>query len=270
VSSPLLVIDYSTAQSWVSDLTDRLAPATVLKNYQILSKTLNGAVKAGMIPANRTNGIQLPSIEVKEQRFLTAPEINILAQSIDPRYRTLVLTMAYGGLRRGEAFALRRSRVDLMRRRLDVVEATSEVAGTSGVQFGPPKTKAGHRQVPLPRVVVDELIPEIAPMEPDQLVWTSPNGGVLRPSFRSRFWMPAVKRAGLDGLRLHDLRHTAVSLWIHAGAHNKAVATWAGHASVASVIDRYGHLMPDTADPVMAALDAMSTTTDAQVIDLHR
>ena len=118
--------------------------------------------------------------------------------------------------------------------------------------------------------MIDELIPEIAPMVPNQLVWTSPNGGVLRPSFRSRFWMPAVKRAGLDGLRLHDLRHTAVSLRIHAGAHNKAVAKWAGHASVASVIDRYGHLVPGTADPVMAALDATSTSIDAQVIDLHR
>jgi integrase len=70
-----------------------------------------------------------------------------------------VLTMAYGGLRRGEAFALRRSRVDLIRRHVDVAEATREVAGISGVQFGPPKTKAGHGRVPLPRVVIDELIP---------------------------------------------------------------------------------------------------------------
>ena len=109
-------------------------------------------------------------------------------------------------------------------------------------------------------------MPRLAPMEPEQLIWTSPQGDPLRTNFRSRVWLPAVKRAGLDGLRLHDLRHTAVSLWIEAGANPKAVATWAGHSSVSTVFDRYGHLMPGTEDPVMDALDAMDSTPSAQVL----
>ncbi|MCB1272232.1 MAG: hypothetical protein KDB31_12465, partial [Microthrixaceae bacterium] len=57
---------------------------------------------------------------------------------------------------------------------------------------------------------------------------------------------------------IHDLRHTAVALWIAAGASPKEVAVRAGHSSVATVLDRYGHLLPGTEDAVNDALDAMA------------
>jgi integrase len=73
-----------------------------------------------------------------------------------------------------------------------------------------------------------------------------PGGGPLRiPTFRARFWVPATKAAGLQGLRIHDLRHTAVALWIAAGATPKEVAVRAGHTSVSFTLDRYGHLYPE-------------------------
>ena len=46
--------------------------------------------------------------------------------------------------------------------------------------------------------------------------------------------------------------------------------TWAGHSSVQTTIDVYGHLLPGTEDPVMAALDAMQSTNEADVIQLRR
>ena len=49
------------------------------------------------------------------------------------------------------------------------------------------------------------------------------------------------KAAGLQGLRIHDLRHNAVALWIAAGATPKEVTVRAGHASVSFTLDRYGH-----------------------------
>lgn len=68
---------------------------------------------------------------------------------------------------------------------------------------------------------------------------------------------PAVKKAGLDGLRVHDLRHTYVSLMIAAGANPKEVSTWAGHSSVAFTLDRYGHLYEEHGDDVADRLDTM-------------
>src|SRR5436189_3203604 len=63
--------------------------------------------------------------------------------------------------------------------------------------------------------------------------------------------------AGLDGLRIHDLRHTAVALWIAAGANPKEVSVRAGHTSVAFTLDRYGHLFEGHDQELRERLDAM-------------
>ena len=70
-------------------------------------------------------------------------------------------------------------------------------------------------------------------------------------------WRPAITAAGLDGLRIHDLRHTAVALWIAAGANPKEVAARAGHASVSFTLDRYGHLYPEADTALRDRLDAL-------------
>lgn len=59
----------------------------------------------------------------------------------------------------------------------------------------------------------------------------------------------------MTGLRFHDLRHTAVRLWIEDGANPKHVAVRAGHRSVAVVLDRYGHLYPDAAEGLVTRLE---------------
>jgi integrase len=68
---------------------------------------------------------------------------------------------------------------------------------------------------------------------------------------------PATRAAGLDGLRIHDLRHTAVALWIAAGASPKEVAARAGHTSVSFTLDRYGHLYPEADEALRSRLDAL-------------
>ena len=76
-------------------------------------------------------------------------------------------------------------------------------------------------------------------------------------AFRARVWRPATRAASLDGLRIHDLRHTAVALWIAAGANPKEVAARAGHASVSFTLDRYGHLYPEADMALRDRLDAL-------------
>jgi integrase len=127
---------------------------------------------------------------------------------------------------------LRRGRVDLERGTVQVIEIITEPRGH--LHFGPPKTSAGRRMIGLPRFVVEALAERMAaPGKDEDLVFAGPQGGALRVTlFRRRFWLPAVTAAGLDGLRIHDLRHTAAALWIAAGANPKEVAARAGHASV--------------------------------------
>jgi integrase len=109
--------------------------------------------------------------------------------------------------------------------------------------------------------VVEELAAHLAtPAPPDAFVFTAPKGGPLRViAFRARMWRPATRTAGLDGLRIHDLRHTAVALWISAGANPKEVAARAGHTSVSFTLDRYGHLYPESDVALRDRLDAIYT-----------
>ena len=255
---PLAAIRQPDVQAWVAELSARgFKPATVVKAYQLLGRTMTAAVNADMVPRSPCRAVRLPRVEREEMRFLNPAEVARLADVIDARYRALVLVAAYGGLRIGELVGLRRRRVDLLRGTVDVAEIVVEVRGE--LYMGPPKTRAGRRIVTLPRSVVEELAEHLGPVgEADAWVFTADKGGVLRPSnFRVKVWLPAIRAAGLAPLRPHDLRHTAVALWIAAGANPKEVSVRAGHTSVAFTIDRYGHLFPGHDEELRDRLDAM-------------
>jgi integrase len=257
-TTPLAAITQPDVQAWVAHLTARgFAPATVIKAYQLLGRTLTAAVNADMIPRSPCRAVRLPKIEREEMRFLDPAEVARLADAIHSRYRALVLLGAYGGLRMGELAGLRRGRVDLLRGTVDVAEIVVEVHGH--LYTGPPKTRAGRRTVGLPRAVVEELAAHMGPVGPaDAYVFTAERGGTLRTSnFCVKVWLPAVRAAGLAPLRPHDLRHTAVALWIAAGANPKEVSVRAGHTSVSFTLDRYGHLFPGHDAELRDRLDAM-------------
>ena len=101
------------------------------------------------------------------------------------------------------------------------------------------------RTVPL----VADLVPIIdrwsAGKEPEAWLFAAPGGGPLRESNwkRSVGWRSAKAAAGLPDVRVHDLRHTAASLWLAAGADPKVVQRVLGHATAAMTMDLYGHLV---------------------------
>ncbi|HKY76896.1 MAG TPA: tyrosine-type recombinase/integrase [Acidimicrobiia bacterium] len=276
-ATALAEIGQLNVRSWVAELTaSGLAPNTVHKAYQVLSKALSAAVDAGSLAVTPCRSIPLPKVQHQEMRFLSSAELAQLAVVIKPRYRALVLVGGYSGLRIGEMAGLRRGRVDVLRSRIEVVEKIVEVRGE--LLAGGPKTRAGRRQVPLPRPVAEELavhLERFAGPEPDALIFAGPDGGALRArQWRARHWVPAVTDAGLAPLRPHDLRHTAVALWIAQGASPKQIAAWAGHTSVSVVLDRYGHLFPGHEDAVMQRLAEGYTPPaprrDADIVTLEQ
>lgn len=265
---PLAAIDHLMIREWVAELAPRRKPATVHKVVGILNKVLVDAVRAGLIASNPAAHVRLPRIEAREMRFLTPEEIGRLADTIDRRYRAAIIVAAFAGLRAGELFGLRAGRVDPLRQQIHVAEIVTHVRGH--LYVGPPKTRAGHRTVPIPKVAAAALSDQLMATGagPDDLLFPAPQGGHVRLElWRRRFWAPAVSAAGLEPLRPHDLRHTAVALWIAAGASPKEIAVRAGHTSVVTVLDRYGHLLPGHEDKVNDALDAMASAARIDVPD---
>ena len=263
-TTPLGKLDRTVLRQWVADLGAEsgsdLAPSTIHRIVQLLNMTVQAAFEDRMILHNPVAKLPLPKIQRKEMRFLTPDEVIRLSSVIEPRYRALVLLGGFCGLRLGEMLGLKWKRVDLTERTVQVAETLVDIGGH--LHFGPPKTNAAIRRVPMPVFVRDELArlagAQANGVEPEGLVLLSPEGLPVRATlFRRRFWAPAVKMAALEPLRIHDLRHTAVSIWVANGGNPKQISALAGHTSVSVVLDRYGHLYPQNDIALMDRLDTL-------------
>jgi len=185
-------LTHSAVQSWVGELTATRSAATVRKVHGVLSLILASAVRDGRLARNPSEGISLPRVATAERTYLTHEQVAGLADASGD-YRLAVLFLAYTGVRFGELAALRVGRLDLMRRRATVAESVTEVSGR-GMVWGTPK---GHerRDVPIPRFLVNDLARHVAGRPADALVFTAPQGRVLRVrNFRRVALDPAAHR----------------------------------------------------------------------------
>lgn len=126
-----------------------LAPASVHQAYRTLNAVMQAAVECDRIVKNPMTAVKPPKVEQVPMRFLTAVEVMRLAGEIGPEYRALVLVAAFCGLRRGELGGLRWADVDMLRRRIDVVQQLDADTGA----VAPLKTKASRRTVTMPGIV---------------------------------------------------------------------------------------------------------------------
>jgi integrase len=263
-STPLGQIDPAAVRVLVAELLAQgLSAATVTKAGQILSKIMDDAVADKRINANPCKGIKLPrDPNPPEMLTIGPPAIAQLADAIDERYRVLVLLGCYGGLRIGELLGLTVAEVDPLRRVVNVKRTLVEVEGHLHVHA--PKTRAGRRSVPIPAAVAEELAAYMIDKHADDILFPAPKGGYVRlAAWRQRIWRPATEAVGLGGFRIHDMRHSAISMWVASGADPRKVATWAGHASVVTVLDRYAHVTPVADDPAIAVLDQLARQAQA-------
>lgn len=255
-------VDRMAVEEWMADLqASGLGPSGVRQARQVLNSMLTLAVDAGYLAANPVDGVRNPRLPETQMLFIDASQVNRLASSIREPYGTLVYLLAYGGLRWGEAAALRRKRCDLTRSRIEVAESLADVGGH--LYFG--RTK-NHRSriVSIPGFLGDlfaEHLDSHVPNDPEALVFTTPNGTPLRNSnFRRQIWYQAVADAELpQGLRIHDLRHTCASLLAAAGANPKAVQAHLGHSSISVTMDRYTHLFPSDVAALVRRLEDIRT-----------
>jgi integrase len=265
-------LDRGTCREFLAGLG--VGAATVEVVHRLLRRVLEDAVADGILDRNPARGLALPRSRPREARFLTPEEVAAIADAVPDRYGALVLVMAYGGLRVGEATALTIRRLDLPRRQIHVVESAYEVEGRWAV--GETKTGRG-RAVVLPSTVAEALalhVERYTDGRPTSLVFTTEHGQPVRASnFRNRIFTPAARAVGIDPPpRVHDLRHTAVALAIRAGAHPKMIQDLAGHSSIKLTMDRYGHLFPAAHEHVAEALDRMARRAAAggEVVPLRR
>ena len=244
-TTPVGRITKVDVQSWLAELhrTD-LSPNSVAKAYRVLKGAMDGAVDAGLI-ARSPCTIRGASTESEDEIQIATPEqVANIAAAVGPRWEAMVYCAAYSGLRWGELAGLRRCDIDFEHDTINVSRKLGEVNGH--LSFGPPKSAAGKRTVGIPSFVARSLAVHVdlyALAGDEGLVFPSSDGQPMRRSnFRRRVWEPAVKQAGAEGLRFHDLRHTAATLAAASGTTLKALMARIGHASARAAL-RYQHVM---------------------------
>lgn len=261
----------SEVQAWVARLTmgdtarrvKPLAPSTAGVVHAILFSILAAAVVDRKIKANPCETTKLPRDERARRVIpITTEQTLAIRDAVPDELRAMVTLAAGTGMRQSELFGLTLDRIDFLRRTVTVDRQLLSVPGR-GAAYGPPKTKASMRTIPLPQIVVDALAEHLSAFPAVEsgrfagLVFHRNGEPWTRQGF-GHIWRPVVKAAGLaPRTGSHALRHYYASLLIRHGESVKTVQARLGHASASETLDTYSHLWPDSEDRTRDAVDSV-------------
>jgi len=242
-------------EGWLRHLGESRSHTTVARARDLLAGIFDDAIEDNRITKNPARGITIKKKPIPDEVFLSHAQVEELAAT--STHPTIVRFLAYTGLRWGEATALRVRNTDLARRRVNVREAVAEVNYQQ--ILGSVKSHE-RRTVAYPDFLDAEVAAVCEGKDPNERLWNSEDGTFLRSGHSYKGWFAgAVKRcmqADPEFRRVtpHDLRHTAASLAISAGANVKVVQRMLGHKSAKVTLDTYAALFPDDLDNVTDAL----------------
>ena len=265
-----------------------LAPPTIKHAYTPLKRVLGRAVADEILATNPAVGVALPTDKSTGRAkprpaFLTEDQVEALARVLDdqPPNGLLVRFMAYTGLRCGELSGLNIGDVKLRTCTSTAPARRPRAAGRSTC----PKTHGSDREVPLPGWLANDLAAYLAAHprrhDPDAPLWPGRHRypdlltyGVLnwdepweRGVFSKAVFKPALARAGLPAtVRLHDLRHTYISILASKGVPAYRIAKYAGHADVHTTLSIYTHLFKtdEAADMELLGRTPAATSCNAR------
>lgn len=253
---PLDRLKATDVERLIKSLRDRgLSDSTVRQTYTVLRAVLDTAVRDGLVARNVAATIKRPKVEAREARYLSRTEIRQLFQAAQGyRNSSLITLLAFTGLRRGEALALKWEDVDLKAGTLRVRGTLARI--NRGLVVTEPKTNRSKRSVSLGPAVVEDLRAHRQEQAEEQLragpawqgegyVFTNEVGGPVDPRNALRSLSAAAKRAGLEDVNLHTLRHSAATAMLTGGVPLPAVSKMLGHSSIAITGDVYAHVTPE-------------------------
>lgn len=204
------------------------APQTILHYMKFLRHVLYATVGKSGIPENPFEKVKLKAIRAGRTRFLSPREEALLYEAIGPTYAPWIRLAILTGMRKSEQFRLRWTDVDLEHGFLTLGETKS---GT--VQY-----------VPLTEEGITILRASDS-WQRSKWVFPSqnPQTHVNVDNFYGRLYLPAVKRAGLEGVTWHTLRHTFASRLAMSGQTPSTIAALLRHSGI-NLVARYAHLDP--------------------------
>ena len=230
-----------------------LSPSTIRNKVMPMRLVSRRAMRDGDIAINPTVGLELPTYRGRRDRVASPSEAAALLAALQPADRAVWATALYGGLRRGELLALRWEDVDFDRGVIRVERSWDAKEGALE-----PKSRAGHRAVPLTPMLREHLLTHaLATGRRAGLVFGRTATTPLSASAVGVRAKKAWTSTGLSPITLHEARHTFASLMIAARVPPKSLSVYMGHSSIVITLDLYGHLLPGDEATSAALLDEL-------------
>lgn len=250
----------SHVEAWVKSMTvatpDRrraLAPGTIKTRFVNVRSVFRAAVRDGMIAVDPTAQVRLPRLR-KREAAMTIPAPDVVRRILDasePRFRAFVGLCAFAGLRLGEAAALRVDDIDFLRREVKVRRQVQRLNG-GAVDIRLPKYNS-ERTVHIPDALIEMLAQHVALGLCSDWLFGAVDDVPPHQNTVGYRWRSTLSRAGVEGVRLHDLRHFFASGLIASGCDVVAVQRALGHAKSTTTLTTYAHLWPTAEDRVRDA-----------------
>lgn len=218
----------------------KVEPATVNRELACLKHMFTKAVEWGYVKTSPAKGIKRLKEPPGRLRYLIPVEINALLSTCSEHLRPLVVTALNTGMRRGELLALKWSQVDLENRKIAVIKSKNNES----------------RVIPINQTLYQELMNLKKKHTKGEQVFYSRYGEPFKDA-REGF-LGAVKRAGIEDFRFHDLRHTFASHLVMQGVNLRTVQQLMGHKDIKMTM-RYSHLSPEYVQGAIERLDTVWT-----------
>jgi integrase len=231
---------------------------TVAKAYALLRTIMGTAVADDLIRRNPCQIKNGGTVNTPERPTATIPEVFVLAEAVQPRYRALVLLAAFCGLRWGELMGLRRQDLDTERTEIRVRGSVSELNSGKRV-YKAPKSEAGKRTVSIPASIMPAVNVHMrlyAEASPNGRIFVGPKGATPRRNHFNRLWRKACAGAGIKGLHFHDLRHTGNTLASRTDASTRELMLRLGQSSTRAALI-YQHGNQEREREIAQAIDGM-------------
>ena len=235
------------------------SPRTIGLLIGLLRKAFDEAIIDGIIQTNPARHVKKPTQTHQEMQTWTADQLRTFLDAARNDDLAGAWALTAMGLRRGEVLGIRWSDIDFPARQMHVRQARVQTGNV--VVTGAPKTARGRRTLPLNDTTIAMLkhtrSHTIASLT-DRLVVVDEAGQPLKPEVYSDRFARLAKRAGLPPIRLHDVRHSALSIMLEQGTSVPVVAKIAGH-DPSVTMRTYAHAQEEATRRAVDALGALFT-----------
>lgn len=228
---------------YTKKLNEGLARRTVEYLHAIIHKTLDQALRWGLVSRNVSDLVDPPRPKRKAPVIWNAEQIQTFLEAVEGhQYYPIYVVAVYTGMRQGEILGIHKQDVDLKSGTINVRHQLQPIKG-KGLTVTQVKTDKSRRPVTLPETALTVLQEHLETLD-SGLIFTTSKGNPIWAQTLYRHFKNTTKKLGLPDVTFHSLRHAHATLLLQAGVNPKVVQERLGHSQISLTLDTYSHVVP--------------------------